>query len=187
MSGMQMVKTGLLVAACFGLLVPGPAVLAWQGEGGTARSDAPAPWLGDVSLHGGGILYGQVVDGQGRPLAMVPVKITQLGGGEGTTRTNASGWFQAGSLAGGTYQIVAGRGAGVYRLWTPGTAPPTAAPAVLVVEDGTRILGQRPISGPVGYWMKNPWIVAGVVAVAVAVPVAIHNTQADRAEEPVSP
>ena len=182
-----MVKTGLLAVACVGLLLPAPAVLAWQRQAETTPWQAPGPRVADVSLHGGGILYGQVVDGQGTPLGLVPVAISRLGGQGATTRTNTSGWFQVGPLEGGTYQIVAGRGAGVFRVWTPGTAPPTAATAVLVVDGGNQILGQRPISGPVGYWMKNPWVVAGVVAVAVSVPVAIHNIQADRAEEPVSP
>jgi hypothetical protein len=42
--------------------------------------------------------------------------------------------------------------------------------------DARQVLAQQ---GPLGYWLTNPWIVAGLVAAAVAIPVAIHNHQVD--------
>lgn len=187
MSAKQMVKTGLLVVACLGLVLPAPAVLAWQQRAAAKPWRSATPRIADVSLQNGGILYGQVVDGQGTPQAFVPVTLALVGGQRAATRTNDSGWFRVGPLEGGTYQIAAGSGTGMFRVWNPAAAPPTAAQAVLVVDGANQVLGQRPLSGPVGYWLRNPLVVTGVVAVAVAVPVAIHNTQGDRGEEPVSP
>lgn len=187
MSVKRMIKTSLLAIACLGLLMPAPAALGWQQRTPATPWANTPPRIADVSLQEGGILYGQVVDGQGVPRASAPVSLARVGGQRVTTRTNGSGWFQAGPLEGGTYQIVARRGTGVFRVWTPATAPPTAAPAILVVDSTDQVLGQRPLSGPVGYWLRNPFVVTGVVAVAVAVPVAIHNTRDDRVEKPVSP
>jgi hypothetical protein len=36
-------------------------------------------------------------------------------------------------------------------------------------------------------WLANPWVIGGIVAVAVAVPVALHNANRDEDEGPMSP
>jgi len=59
----------------------------------------------------------------------------------------------------------------------PGTAPPAAQPGALLVAGKGPVRGQ---TGPIGYWLGNPWVLAALVAVAVTVPVAIHNHRLDR-------
>lgn len=69
----------------------------------------------------------------------------------------------------------------MFRLWAANTAPAAARDSALLVVGDEQVLGQ----GGMKYWLANPWVVAGIVAVAVAVPVAIHNRNQDRA--PSSP
>jgi hypothetical protein len=101
-----------------------------------------------------------------------------------TTLAGEDGRFEMRGLRGGTYQIVAGSGTGFYRLWASETAPPAAQSSVLIVSGGPQVLGQQ---GPFAHWvLQHPWLVAGVVAAAIAVPVAIHNHQVHH-DRPVSP
>ena len=88
-----------------------------------------------------------------------------------------------------------------YRVWAPARAE-IAEPGVLVAG-GTgpgRTISDNyygdnyycdnytcydNLLSRVKFWLSNPWVVAGIVATAVAVPVGIHN--ADRGGKPVSP
>jgi hypothetical protein len=109
------------------------------------------------------------------------------------------------------YEVAAGQHRGVYRLWAPRTAPPSANRGIMAVS-GEVVRGQyappspeavlqTPIpgyietvpytpAGPAGpgplgrsvNWMKNhPWVTAGVVATAIAVPVAVTEFDDDPA------
>lgn len=165
--------------ACLGLLVPAPLLHAASHE---SEQQPPEASTVDVALGAGGVLRGQVVNGQGVPLGNTPLSLRQIQGETATTATDSSGRFELAGLRGGTCQIVAGGSAAVCRLWSPNTAPPSAKPALLIVADSPQVLGRR---GPVANWVtSHPWIVAGVVATAIAVPVAIHNLNND---DPVSP
>jgi hypothetical protein len=116
-----------------------------------------------------------VVDaaGQGKPGLHVTVRNedVQLA----ATTTNADGHFQVAGLRGGVVQVVAGESAAVCRLWAPNTAPPVARASALVVE-GQTVRGQGPIVG----MLCNPLVILGLVAIAVAVPLAIHHFREDR-------
>ena len=50
----------------------------------------------------------------------------------------------------------------------------------VLLLDGPRVRGQ----GPIGHWRGDPWVIAGLVAVAVAVPVAIHTNRVYRSASP---
>jgi len=132
------------------------------------------PAVIDVTLHDGGTLRGQVVDAQGKPLAGSPLSIRQIDREVARVVSDQSGYFQATGLRGGMYQILAGEATGVYRLWAPRTAPPSAQPGALVVVAGKQVLGQ---GHRVLCWLRNPWVIAGIVAAAIAIPVAIHNAE----------
>jgi hypothetical protein len=81
----------------------------------------------------------------------------------------------------------------VYRAWAPRTAPPSANRAILAVarEDSVRGQYAPPIAaapagpGPFGKTMNwisdHPLITAGIVATAIAVPVAIAADDDDPA------
>lgn len=185
MKRMGLLKAGAIGLACLGMLIPTPVLHAAADDGGSQReAEGRTPASMDVALHEGGRLFGQVVDAQGIPLVRAPVRLRQLDQEVAVTRTDRYGYFQVQGLRGGTYQIVAGPANGVYRLWAPRTAPPAAQPGALVVAGGQQVLGQN---GPLGHLFGNPWIVAGLVATAIAVPVAIYNHQIDRNETPASP
>jgi hypothetical protein len=73
------------------------------------------------------------------------------------------------------YQVVADGAVATYRLWAPNTAPAVARPAALIVPgDEQLVRGNRALQ-----WLRNPWVIAGIVAVAIAVPVAIHAADDD--------
>lgn len=186
MKRMGLWKAGAVSLACLGMLIPTPLLHSALAASGNEPGDPAAAVPADVALADGGRLLGQAVDATGRPLSETSVAVTQADREVAATQADAQGRFAVTGLRGGIYRVTAGQAEGVYRLWAPGTAPPSAQPAALVVAgDGQQVLGQ---SGPLGYWLCcNPWIVAGLVAAAIAIPVAIHNHQIDRNEAPVSP
>lgn len=168
MSWKNLVKVTLVSCAALGCCMP-PS--AWAAD---AASQA-APAATDVALLDGAVLLGQVVDPQGVPVPQVPVLLLDKGQELARTQTDATGYFAVKGLRGGTYQIVAADGRGMFRLWKPGTAPPSAEQGALVVAGQDTVRGQ--MGRGLGAFVSNPWIVAAVVGAAVAVPVAIHNSQ----------
>lgn len=130
----------------------------------------------DVALLDGGVLVGQVVDPHGIAAAGAPVALRYQNRDVAVAQTEAKGYFAVKGLRAGVYQVASGQGHGIYRLWAPGTAPPTAHRGILIVRGDQLARGQFG-GGGMKALFANPWIVAGVVATAVAVPVAIHNAQ----------
>ena len=179
MKCLKILRTAALVLACLGMILPVPLVHAAVSKPAPAATGAI-----DVSLRPGGALLGQVVDSQGIPQADASVALVQRDAKIAQTVTNTSGYFLVNGLRGGVYQVVGGDTQGTYRLWAPDTAPPSAQPGALLVAGKGPIRGQ---CGPLMYWFSNPWVIAGLVATAVAIPVAIHNHRIDRNGDPVSP
>ncbi len=164
---------------------------------GAAFAAPPAPErvVHDVALGNGGVFTGQIVDAQNvgkagekvtllyesRPLAVVPA--------------DKSGNFAFRGLRGGMYQVAAAGRVEGYRLWAPGTAPKGVPTGALLVGDGSLVRGQYynyqyqrgllPGCPPARVLLANPWVVAGVAATAVAVPVGI--SAADSGNVPTSP
>ena len=168
-----MLRTGMIALACVGMLIPGPALRAAAPSQAAGKGSTPA--VLDVALQSGGTLQGQIVDAQGKPLSRTAVSIRQSDREVAATLTDESGRFRASGLRGGMCQVVAGGAVGTYRLWAPKTAPAAARPAALIVVDGQPLVrGNRAMQ-----WLRNPWVIAGIVAVAIAVPVAIHAADDD--------
>ena len=70
------------------------------------------------------------------------------------------------------------------RAWQANTGPPAAKTAVILVS-GDRItraqsFGVYNRDTPLKVWLTDPLVVAGIAAVAIAVPGAIHNYRQDR-------
>lgn len=173
------------------------AVLGWWAVAGfcwppsllAAVPDAPqAAPVTDVALRPGGLLVGQVVDPQGRPLGNIPVALNERTRPIAQAKTDACGYFAIAGLRGGVYQAVAADTPGAYRLWTPGTAPPSAQQGALLIAGQTTVRGQccgpcgGPCAGPISYWLSSPCVVGAIFGAAVAIPVSIHNS-----ERPSSP
>ena len=176
MKRMGIVRRVLVSLAVVGVCLPN-AVLA---AGVSANATPPAV---DVALSSGGLLMGQVVDPQGVAAAKVPVSLRERDREIATAVTDNRGYFSVGNLRGGVYQIVAPGGHGTYRLWAPGTAPPAAQQGALVMAGQDLVRGQcykggsLPCCGALGFWLSNPWVLAGVAATAITVPVVIHNAK----------
>jgi hypothetical protein len=141
-----------------------------------AAAPSTVPAVVDIALADGGVLHGQVVDLQGSGVTGAPVAVKTQNRDVATAITTADGHFSVTGLRGGVYQVAAGQDQGVYRLWSAGTAPPSAQnKAIIYTQNGTENAG--------GGWkmlLTNPIVIAGVVATAVAVPLALshHNKPA---------
>lgn len=164
----------------------------------TAAPPATKPVVHDVALMGEGDLVGQLVDAQGVPLGGVDVVLLLEQRPLGAARTDANGGFAYRGVQGGVYRLTAANETGVYRLWAPGTAPKGTPTMALVTAGDPVVRGQCYTNdycyqyqhchtglGRAKFMLSNPWVVSGIVATAVAVPVGIHN--ADRGGTPASP
>jgi len=128
--------------------------------------------IADVALRSGGTLVGAVYDSQGLPAEGAIVSVQQSGKEVARTQTDQKGRFIAEGLQGGVYQIATAKGVAVYRAWTPGTAPPAAQQQALVINgDVVRGIG----NGEILAFLSNPWVLAGIVATAIAVPIAVSD------------
>jgi hypothetical protein len=135
-----------------------------------AANPAPQPTVLDVSLVDGGTLQGKVIDLQGGKTSGIPISLQTQNYKTLTTKTTEDGRFSIQGLRGGVYQVAAGQGQSTtYRLWSNGTAPPSAANnAIVYTQNGNSIGGLKT-------FLANPVVIAGVVATAVAVPVVSAN------------
>jgi hypothetical protein len=174
MKTLQMLKGLLIVLAILGMMIP--AHLFALGPTSTQ--------VKDVALQEGGVLVGQVVDPQGAVKANVPVSVSQEGQVVVETKSGADGYFAVKGLRGGVHQVAAAEGQGVYRLWVAGTAPPAAQEGILVVSGSDVTRGQAGGGGGLKTFLANPLVIAAIVATAVAVPLAIHNSHSS---DPTSP
>jgi hypothetical protein len=168
----KMIKTAAAVVACMGTLVPSAGLAA-------APAATPAVRSSDVALREGGLLVGQVVDSQGAVKVNAPVSIRFANHEVVRTTTDKNGVFAAKGLRGGEYQVLTDDGASVCRLWAADTAPPSARPAALVVAGENVVRGQGPMMNWVTWMKAHPYITAGTVATAIAVPVVIANVDDD--------
>jgi hypothetical protein len=160
---------GCIVAlTCFGFL-----------SADLARAAAPAvAKVGDVALQAAGAVQGQVLDAQGAPLAGKQVAAVQNGKIMATAVTDSSGRFAMNNLSGGVCEFQTETNRDVYRLWAPRTAPPAAQQRVLLVSDSKVVLGQNCGGNALG-WLANPWVLGGLVAAAIAIPLAVANSDDD--------
>ena len=171
MKRINIVKGAFVGLAAVGLCLPQPLLAA---DVTSARSSI----VGDVALTGEGVLHGQVIDAQGQPMEETSVTLFDQNQRSWTAETDQSGRFAFAGLRGGVYQLVSAGGRASYRVWAPGTSPPTARQAALVVAGDEVVRGQLGLAS----LLANPWFIVAAVGTAVTVPVAIHN-----AEPPASP
>lgn len=165
----------LAALAIVGSILPGAPTSAKE------SAPAAAAMIRDVELAFGGLLVGRLTDANGRPLAGAPVAVLSDGKPLATMQTDDEGVFAVSKLRGGVHEIATADDVQVCRLWAAGTAPPGAPKSIDVVDSGDVIRGQY--GPPPGnrflkrakVWATNPFIVGGVVAAAVAIPVALSD------------
>lgn len=131
----------------------------------------------DVALEEAGVFRGQVVDSQGNTRAAVPVSIVREAREVARAETDASGRFAVHGLTGGIYEVYTPAGSGIYRVWSPHTAPPAAVPAAIITPHENVVRGQMN-GGQALSWLANPWVLAGIVAAAIAIPLALDDDDA---------
>jgi len=173
MKNTQFFRGFLVAVAAVGIGLPSAT---WAAE------SAAKPAVVDVALRDGGVLVGQVVNPQGAAMEGAPVTLRYQNENVVTTKTGKEGYFAVKGVRGGTHEIVTTSGHGIYRLWAAGTAPPAAQPGALVVAGQDVTLGQQcPPDGNAGTasglkrFLTNPLVIGGVVATAIAVPIAVSN------------
>ncbi len=160
--------------ACLGILLPQSAFAAApivsKTLPGQATASKDAPVIRDIALREGGLLVGQIVTTEGTAAAKVSVSLQQDGTELVRTATDANGLYAIKGLRGGVYHVVSGKTVDTYRLWAPGTAPPAAKDAAMLVEGGAVVRGE------LGSLIRNPWVLTAIIATAIAVPIAVSNS-----------
>lgn len=156
----RFVRTVIVSLATLGICLP---------EVTFASAPPATPAVVDIALADGGVLHGQVIDLQGGRVANVPISVKAQDREIARATTTPEGRFAVQGLRGGVYQVAAADGQGVYRLWAANTAPPSAQNAIVYTQCA------QP-HGTLKMLLTNPIVVAGLVATAIAVPVALANS-----------
>jgi hypothetical protein len=167
--------------ASIGLMLPPTALATQPGPHQPSQHSQPLFRTSDVALRRGGLLVGQVVNQQGAPQAGAVVAIRYADREIVRTTTDNDGVFAAQGLRGGQYQLVTENGQSICRLWAVDTAPPSAQQTALIVSGEDVVRGQFGYPG-YGYmsdwveWMKtHPYLTAGTIAAAIAIPIALTD------------
>lgn len=172
----------VVMMTCTGMLSAQLAQAAGAPTQQTTATGVATPQLKiqDVSLHDHGVFTGTVLDKSGAARASVPVAVSRQGQVVARTETDASGRFAVQGLTGGVYEVQTPVGSGVYRLWAPRTAPPAAHSMAMVTSDQSVVRAQMSLQngGSAFSWLANPWVLAGVVAAAIAIPLALDDDDA---------
>jgi hypothetical protein len=133
----------------------------------------PPPQIADVALRDGGVLVGQIVNGQNAPQSGIRVSLQDTQNREvAAAVTDRQGSFAISGVRGGVYQLVTPQGRQIYRVWSSGMAPPSAQQGVLLVAPGQTVRGQDGDSFVTAHPGVFGALVGAGVATAVAVPVA---------------
>ena len=170
----------LVAIAAIGLCFPSAAMSATPVT--KQKVVEKKPQVVDVALLKGNVLVGQLVTPEGKGVSNAPLLLQNKDKTVVALRTDKNGVFAAKSIPAGVYRVAGTNTQGVYRFWAPKTAPPNAQRGALLVS-GNGVARAQYARG-LRNMLANPWIVAGIVACAVAIPVAIHNSQSS---SPASP
>ncbi|MEO1498852.1 MAG: carboxypeptidase-like regulatory domain-containing protein, partial [Planctomycetota bacterium] len=96
----------------------------------------------DVAVGDKQLLLGQVVSPDGQPRVGVRVAVTTHDGRYAETKTNDQGAFAFRGVS-GKAELIGPNCRQPVRAWSGGAAPPSATPAVLLVEGSVLARGQR--------------------------------------------
>ncbi len=168
--------------ACINLLIPLQTLSAADAAANGARTAPSTPAQSaaaaklvarDVSLGTGNDLRGQLVDKNGAVVAKRIVVAVHADKSSLQTVSDSEGRFRFTNAKPGTYQVASERSYQLCRCWAAKTAPPSAAREVLLVEGDLTLRGQR----PVGELLSGPVLIGLIIAAAIIIPIAVHNSQ----------
>ena len=131
--------------------------------------------ISDVAMDEHQIVRGQILDVVNKPVPNAEIEAFLGAKRVARMTSDARGEFRWKCSSGGTYHLLTNGQVTTVRIWTAAAAPPQSTNQILLVH-GQVVRGQ---SGTFPYTQVNPWVVAGVVAVAVAIPVVLHNNRTD--------
>jgi hypothetical protein len=171
----KLFRGGIAALVCSSMLTTQLAQAASPSVASSTRAtESPRGAIRDIALGHAGELRGQVLDIQGQARPQLPVLIVRQGEEIARTQTDQQGRFVVPGLNGGLYEVHTPIGSSVYRAWTAGTAPPAAVTEAMVIPDESLIRGQMR-GGQALSWLANPWVLAGIVAAAIAIPLALDD------------
>ena len=139
-----------------------------------SKTDPAQSLLTDIALQPGGVLVGRVLSTQGGPSKVQKILIRKDNQLVAEVATSPNGQFMVEGLRGGIYEITASQGAGSFRAWAEGTAPPSAKQFAVLVDSDEVVRGQwgwMPYPGSnmsVGQWIGISVGVAGLVVGTIA-------------------
>lgn len=131
--------------------------------------------VSDVALMPGGVLAGQVVDAAGQPLAGEAIVVQQSDREPVSIRSDERGQFRLSGMNAGLCRIEYGESVLACRCWSPRTAPPAATKELLLITGDPVERGQCCI----GDLISGPVLIGLIIAAAVVIPIAVHNSQKD--------
>ena len=127
----------------------------------------------DVTLGPASELRGQLVNKNGARLANRIVVAVHSDKSSLQSVSDANGQFRFPKAKPGTYQVASERSYQMCRCWAASTAPPAASKQILMVEGDQTLRGQRPI----GELLSGPVLIGLIIAAAIIIPIAVHNSQ----------
>ncbi len=179
---LKLLQHSVVALASVGLLVPQLAL--------AAKPVASNSIVKDVALQNGGVLRGYVVDAQGKGLEREAVRVAANGTVVATSSTDANGHFAVAGLSTGVYQVQTATTSDTYRVWDANVAPPAAMQGAMLVDNSETVRGQSCGCPPGncsctgkagGGWLRHlgsPWVLGGIVAAAIAIPLALDDDDA---------
>ena len=180
MNTLKWCRAVLVALACLGIVFPlhvlaqvPPSETRPPGSGTGQESHA----AGDVVLGPGGTLRGTVFDAQAHYVARQLVVLTYNGQELARVESNEKGRFGFRGLHGGVYGLSLEGVSRAYRVWTAAAAPPHSISEVALVTSEIVQRGQRPFCE---LFVSDPIVMGVILAAAIAIPVAVHNSRSDR-------
>ncbi|MCX7421579.1 MAG: hypothetical protein NT013_18815 [Planctomycetia bacterium] len=138
-----------------------------------SKTQVVEPKPTDIVLHPGNIIAGEVFTADGKPLAETEV-IVQIGRHEvARVSTNRLGEFAVEVPRGGVYVVASNGGTLLVRAWTATAAPPTSLEKITIAPQTTVIRAQNQGGG---FDPLLGLLLAGGIAAAIAIPIALNNS-----------
>ncbi len=168
-------RAGLVAAGCISLILPsqlGAQLPEFRKQHATGN-DPSHEAVRDVRLGPLATLRGLVYSAEGH---LMPAKVVVLAQGDQELRqttTDKEGRFAFSGLRGGLYWLSVDRSSQVFRVWTEAAAPPHSLGEVVLVSGGQVRRGQHPFGE---LFVCNPLVLGLIIAAAIAIPVAVHNS-----------
>ena len=196
---MRNVSNFIVALSMVGIVMSGPLHAANPQSTGTTQATkkaGSAATIPDVKLNPDGLFVAQLVSTGGQPLGGRQLKITDHENKLTTATTSPQGRVAVRGLHGGVFKVGYANQSSIVRVWTHDVAPPNAVSEFLLIQNQRVTRGQcdcgdvcnggcdavvnpdgpNPFAGILG---QEPIMIGLLVAAAVAIPIAVHNSQAD--------